>query len=122
MRGFGGGDYKAAWDGDVFTFFDFSKADGGWTEAKLTAGDAAIAHIEYYPRVSDLGRDVKGGKFVGIKADKQEVALGTIAVSPIDGWNSVTVKASGVDVAGVKFEANDGSFGNIGEVKLYTKC
>ena len=122
MEKFGGGNYTAAWDGDVQTFYDYSQADGGWTEAQLTAA-AAITHVEFYPRADFLQRHVVGGKFVGLRADKTEITLGTISHTPMLGWNSVAVSAVAVaEVVRVKYEGADGSFGNIAEIKLYQKC
>ena len=134
MKGFGGGDYKAAWDGDVHTFFDYSQADGGWTEAKLTNGAVTIGHIEYYPRAGFLTRHVEGGRFVGIKADKSEITLATIPSVPKLSWNPLPTaqqtRHAGTqagddslqDVVSVKYEGAPGSFGNIAEIKLYRAC
>ena len=61
QKGFGGGNYTAAWDGDMHTFYDYSKPDGGFTEATLAGGAAAVAHIEFFPRADFLARE-KGGK------------------------------------------------------------
>eukprot|EP01050_Picozoa_sp_SAG11_P016926 SAG11_NODE_2371_length_3446_cov_12.195100_3_plen_320_part_00 len=130
MAGFGGGNFSMAWDGDVRTFYDFSKADGGWTEAKLSAGAATVAHIEFYPRAGFLRRNVKGGKFVGLRAaaegKKTKVAtLGEIDVMPTLGWNVVAMKVTReevADVTSVKYLGADGSYGNIAEIRLYKRC
>ncbi len=141
MKGFGGGDYKTAWDGNVYTFFDYSKADGGWTEAKLTNGAATIGHIEYYPRAGYLTRHIDGGRFVGIKADKSEITLATIPSAPKLSWNPLPVAHANAtasqqwknastraesdgsqDVVSVKYESAPGSYGNIAEIKLYRAC
>ena len=126
MKGYGGGDYRVAWDGDVYTFFDYSKADGGWTEAKLTTGAATIAHIEYYPRAGYLTRHITGGQFIGTRADGSEVALATITTTPTLSWNAVPVPVSASDgsqdVVSVKYESAPGSYGNIAEIQLYFAC
>ena len=59
MKGWGGGDYKVAWDGDVYTFYDYSQANGGWTEGSLTGGAAVISLIEYFPRAGYLTRHIQ---------------------------------------------------------------
>ena len=130
MKGFGGGNYSAAWDGDVRTFYDYSKANGGWTEASiLDTSGATITHIEYYPRAGYLARHIRGGKFVGNQADKNQIPLGTIETTPTLGWNAVTVpmpeggkEAPAGQVASVEFVAADGSYGNIAEIMLYQRC
>ena len=68
--------------------------------------------------------NVQGGKFVGVKADNTEVQLATILVAPTLAWNAVPVNnaASLGEVVSVKFEAADGSYGNIAEIKLYRSC
>jgi hypothetical protein len=125
MKGFGGGDFHAAWDGDVFTFYDYSRADGGWTEAKLMGGKAVtIGHVEFYPRAGMLTRHIVGGKFVGVRADKSELTIATISAVPKLGWNSVDVviEARSAEVEYVKYEGAPGSFGNIAEIRLYRVC
>lgn len=71
-----------------------------------------------------MPHDVQGGKFVGVKADNTEVQLATILVAPTLAWNAVPVNnaASLGEVVSVKFEAADGSYGNIAEIKLYRSC
>eukprot|EP01052_Picozoa_sp_SAG31_P033861 SAG31_NODE_3882_length_3789_cov_1.497561_2_plen_516_part_00 len=123
MVGYGGGNYSAAWDGDVYTFYDYSEANGGWTEA-LVNQPSAIAHIEFYPRAGYLSRMV-GGKFVGVKSDKSIVELGSgITSTPKLGWNKVNMLAEADvgEVVSVKSLGADGSYGNIAEVALYKKC
>merc|ERR1712217_347050 len=53
MSGYGGGDYKMAWDGDTSTFYDYSQADGGWTQASM-ASDSPVTGIKWYPRANFL--------------------------------------------------------------------
>jgi hypothetical protein len=129
MGGFGGGNFSMAWDGDVGTFYDYSKADGGWTEAKLSAGAATVAHIEFYPRADFLTRDIKGGKFVGltvaVDSKSKVVTLGEIDAMPTLGWNVVAMKVTEEeveDVMSVKYQGADGSYGNIAEIRLYKRC
>jgi hypothetical protein len=117
---FGGGNFSLAWDGDVFTFFDLSKPNGGWTEAKLAA-PATITHIEFYPRAGFLNRHVQGGRFVGVKADGIEVHLSAIPKAPTLSWNALAVPAA-AGVSSVKYYGADGSFGNIAEIMLFRKC
>ena len=107
-----------------YTFFDYSKADDGWTESRLTAGAATIAHIEYYPRAGYLTRHITGGKFIGVRADGSEVALATITKTPTLSWNAVSVSVSDgpQDVVSVKYESAPGSYGNIAEIGLYRAC
>ena len=122
MTRFGGGDYTKAWDGDVTTFYDFSNADGGWTQAKLQPA-AAVAMILFYPRAGFLSRHVQGGSFVGRTADGAEVPLGTIARVPLLAWNAVQMQgAAATPVTSVRFNAASGSWGNIAEIAVYTKC
>ena len=126
MSGFGGGNFTAAWDDDVRTFFDYSHANGGWTEASLDGESNAIAHIEFFPRGggSEYMRRAVGGTFVGIKADASSVELGTIAIAPGDHWNTLSIdaKASQEPVVGVRYNSPKGGYGNIAEIKLYKRC
>jgi hypothetical protein len=48
----------------------------------------------------------------------------TIRVAPELAWNAVEVAGgdSGDTVTSVRFNGADGSYGNIGEIKLYRKC
>ena len=48
----------------------------------------------------------------------------TIRVAPELAWNAVEVVGgdSGDKVMSVRFNGADGSYGNIGEIKLYRKC
>ena len=56
---------------------DYHAAEGGWTEATLTA-PAAVSHVEYYPREGFLSRSA-GGRFVGVvKGSLREVTLATM--------------------------------------------
>jgi len=119
MSGYGGGDYTMAWDGDVKTFYDYSKANGGWTQAKLK-NQAAVAKIDYYPRPGFLERHI-GGKFVGIGSDGSTVNLITISKQPTLSWNSLIVSSSKTLTA-IRYNAPDGGYGNIAEIKLYTAC
>merc|ERR1711990_1334917 len=91
MSGYGGGDYKMAWDGDTGTFYDYSQANGGWTQASM-ASQTSVTGIKWYPRANFGSRHV-GGRFVGITADNSEVALATISDAS-DGWNTLSVTAS----------------------------
>jgi hypothetical protein len=116
MSGFGGGDYSMAWDGDVRTFYDFSSADGGWTQAHLST-PGTVAQIQYYPRAGYLDRHV-GGRFVGITPSDDEVLLATIPSSPTVRWNALSVQSSET-FNRVKYEAPDGAYGNIAEIALY---
>jgi inosine-uridine nucleoside N-ribohydrolase len=120
-------------DGDVNTFYDYSKADGGWTEARLSSGATSIAHVFFWPRAGYLDRHVVGGRFVGItRRQQKEVALATITQPPKLGWNGLEVQqesTSGDDddeaaavIESVKFLGADGSYGNIAEIKLLRKC
>jgi hypothetical protein len=63
-----------------------------------------------------------GGTFVGVKTDKTEVPLVTIDNTPTLAWNPLPVSLLAGEVVSVKFEAADGSYGNIAEIKLYRKC
>jgi hypothetical protein len=117
---YGGGDYQAAWDGNVQSFYDYSQSDGGYTQGRL-ATPAIVAHIEFYPRSGFLGRYL-GGRFMGITTDGKHVELARISAAPQDGWNGLDVKAVGDDIKplrSVKFESPSGGFGNIAEIKLY---
>jgi len=116
---YGGDDYSAAWDGFAYTFYDYSEASGGWTSGSLVE-HAAVAAIEYFPRSNYPGRSV-GGQFVGITLDGTEVLLSTISAQPIQGWNTLRITVEHV-LKGVVYRAPPGSFGNIAEIRLYTKC
>lgn len=113
---FGGGDYSKAWDGDVRTFYDFSSANGGWTQAQLSS-PGSVSQIQYYPRSGFLDRHV-GGRFVGITRSGDEVPLATISSSPNLRWNSLSVRSTDV-IAAVKYEAPAGGYGNIAEIAIY---
>jgi hypothetical protein len=117
MSGFGGGDYKAAWDGNVNSFYDYSQSDGGYTQATLSM-PAVVGHIEFYPRSDFLDRHV-GGKFVGITSDGEQVALADIGSTPQNGWNGLSVSSSQT-LHSVKYESPNGGYGNVAEIKLYT--
>jgi len=117
MSGFGGGDYKAAWDGDVNSFYDYSQSDGGWTKATLATA-AVIGHIEFYPRSDFLERHV-GGKFIGITSDGGQVTLATVTSAPKSSWNGLMV-GSGETITAIKYESPAGGYGNIAEIKAYT--
>ena len=68
LLGSGAGNFTAAWDGYVQTFFDLPYPDGGWTQASL-AHEQLIARIEWWPRAGFLDRPL-GGQFVGLTASK----------------------------------------------------
>lgn len=119
MSGYGGGDYTMAWDGNINTFYDYSSANGGWTQAELKS-QSAIAQIDYYPRSGFLERHV-GGQFVGIASDGSTVNLATISQQPTLGWTSLKVSSSKTLTA-VRYNAPDGGYGNIAEIKLYAAC
>jgi hypothetical protein len=119
MTDYGGGDHTMAWDGNVNTFYDYSWANGGWTRAELNS-QAVIAQIHYYPRSGFLERYV-GGQFVGVASDGSTVTLATISQQPSLGWTSLTVSSSKMLTA-VRYNAPDGGYGNIAEIKLYTAC
>lgn len=119
MGGYGGGDYKAAWDSDVNTFYDFSQENGGWTQASLDS-NVPVSGIRYYPRAGFLQRSV-GGRFVGVADSGKETNLATISKSPTLGWNVLNVK-SGDKFSSVKYYAPDGGYGNIAEIEVYTPC
>jgi len=118
MSGYGGGDYKMAWDGNTNTFYDYSQANGGWTQASLSS-HSAVTGIKWYPRANFNSRHV-GGRFVGVTADNREVTLATIS-DVSDGWNTISVKQSEV-VTSVKYYSPDGGYGNIAEIEVYTPC
>jgi hypothetical protein len=120
MSGFGGGDYSAAWDGDVNSFFDYSRENGGWTQATLDQS-SVVAHIEFYPRGGEFLDRHTGGRFVGITASGQEVDLATISSRPNNGWNGLSVSTSD-SVNAVKYYSPDGGYGNIAEIKAYSAC
>ena len=105
----------------MFTFFDFSEEDGGWTETRFTGGPAVVAHIEFYPRAGYESRS-KGGTFVGVNADKTEVKLATITSPPTLAWNAVPLIKHSTEVVGVKYVGPSGSWCNVGEIKVYRKC
>merc|ERR1719487_1501286 len=88
MSGYGGGDYKMAWDGNTKTLYDYSQANGGWTEASM-GKHTIVTGIKWYPRANMLSRHV-GGRFVGVTADNHEVALATISDTK-NGWNTLHV-------------------------------
>lgn len=117
MTGYGGGDYKAAWDGNVNTFYDYSNSDGGYTQAKM-ANPAVIGHIEFYPRSGFLERHI-GGKFIGITTSGEQVTLASIGSTPAGGWNGLRVTSSQQFIV-VRYESPSDGYGNIAEVKLYT--
>lgn len=125
MPGFGGGNYTAAWDGDVRTFFDYSRADGGWTQASLRDGEAAVAHLEFYPRTgAQYAARAVGGKFVGVKPDGSSIELAEVSAAPGERWNPVEVgsAAAKARLTGVRFDSPDGGYGNVAEIKLYRRC
>merc|ERR1712137_1015972 len=117
MSGFGGGDYKAAWDGDINSFYDYSERDGGWTRATLATA-AIIGHIEFYPRSDFLERYV-GGKFIGITSAGDQVTLATVTSTPKSSWNGLLV-GSGETITAIEYESPAGGYGNIAEIKAYT--
>jgi hypothetical protein len=119
MSGYGGGDYKMAWDGNTNTFYDYSNANGGWTEASM-ASQASVTGIKWYPRSQFLSRHV-GGRFVGVTPNNQEVGLVTITKAR-DGWNILNVTAGNDKFSSVKYYAPDGGYGNIGEIEVYIPC
>jgi len=119
MSGYGGGDYKMAWDGNPDTFYDYSQANGGWTQASL-ATQASVTGIKWYPRANFLSRHV-GGRFVGVDADNKETELATIADTN-DGWNTISVSAGSDTFSSVKYYSPDGGYGNIAEIEVYAPC
>jgi hypothetical protein len=119
MSGYGGGDYKMAWDGNTRTFYDYSKADGGWTQASM-ASDAPVTGIRWYPRENFLSRHV-GGRFVGVASNNEEVGLATIEVAK-DGWNILNVTAGSDKFHSVKYYAPNGGYGNVAEIEVYVPC
>merc|ERR1711998_470370 len=110
----------AAWDNDVNTFFDYSKANGGWTEAllKLTTGPVSVTHLEFYPRTGNYLSRVVGGTFLGIKADNTSFTLGNIRVEPGAHWNMLSIDADvpQQEVVGVRYNSPNGGYGNIAEI------
>jgi hypothetical protein len=130
--GHGGGNFTLAWDDDVFTFYDFNAADGGWTMATMVK-PTTISHIEYYPRDGFLSRSA-GGNFIGISSGHgEEVTLATITTTPTLGWRGLQVvpppgatagtaagTAAVAEFVAVKYVAPDGGFGNIAEIKIFT--
>jgi len=118
MPGYGGGDYKMAWDGDVKTFYDFVQANGGWTQASM-GSLASVTAIRWYPRANFLSRHV-GGRFVGVTAGNDEVGLATISDAS-DGWNTLHVTQND-QVTSVKYYSPDGGYGNIAEIEVYAPC
>merc|ERR1712232_65413 len=118
MSGYGGGDYKMAWDGDTSTFYDYSQADGGWTQATLSS-QTSVTGIKWYPRANFLSRHV-GGRFVGVTTSNDEVTLATIADAN-DGWNTLAITQSG-EFTSVKYYSPAGGYGNIAEIEVYKPC
>jgi hypothetical protein len=113
---FGGGDYTMAWDGNTETFFDYSKANGGYTTAKLDH-EASISSIRFFPRSQYLERCI-GGRFVGITAAGQQVPLARISEFPSLTWNLLNVTET-VKITSVQYEAPDGASGNMAEIEVY---
>jgi hypothetical protein len=118
MSGYGGGDYQMAWDDNTDTFYDYSQANGGWTQASM-GSQASLTGIKWYPRANFLSRHV-GGRFVGVTADNDEVTLATISDAS-DGWNTLRVNQND-KFTSVKYYSPDGGYGNIAEIKVYVPC
>lgn len=108
-----------AWDGNTETFYDYSEADGGWTQANM-ASPGAVTGIKWYPRANFLSRHM-GGRFVGVTADNKEVHLVTITDIQT-GWNTLTVAVGNDTLNSVKYYSPNGGYGNIAEIELYGPC
>merc|ERR1711862_150120 len=102
---YGGGDYTMAWDGDTITFFDYSTANGGYTEAKLEY-EAPLSSIRYFPRGEFIEGRYAGGTFVGITAAGTELLLATIVEDPFLNWALLNVSAS-EKVTSVRYNSPD---------------
>jgi len=113
---YGGGDFTKAWDGDTTTFYDYTKANGGFTEAKLPA-ESPVTSIMYFPRSQYLDR-YTGGTFVGYTAAGSEVLLATIADDPSLRWNLLNVSNT-TKVTTVRYNSPDDGFGNMAEIEVY---
>jgi hypothetical protein len=127
-------DWSRAWDGDVFSYYDLSQPNGGWTQAAIAGQPRSLSRIDYYPRANFLERS-RGGRFMGILAsatgggdgDGEMVELARITTMPTLGWNPLNVSGSvggwsgrAPEVSAVRYVAADGSYGNIGEILLFS--
>ena len=117
----GANTFNKVFDGNTSTYFDYSKADGGYAGLDFGAGKQLYVNtISFWPR-SGWGSRMVGGKFQGSNtADFSSgvVDLYTIPSSPVDNqWTTVTITPS----AGFRYvryySAPDGNC-NVAEIKF----
>jgi hypothetical protein len=120
---FGGGDFTKAWDSDTATFYDFTKADGGFTEATTASrADRSISCLRFFPRAQYIAGRYEGGTFIGFTSAGKAVPLATITETPSLSWQLLNVSDSSSPaekVVRVRYNSPDGGFGNMAEIEVY---
>jgi hypothetical protein len=73
-------------------FYDYSSADGAYTEAKFEH-EASVSCIRFFPRAQYINGRYKKGTFVGYTAAGEKVLLATIIEAPSVRWELLNVSA-----------------------------
>ncbi|UOQ44049.1 carbohydrate-binding protein [Halobacillus salinarum] len=117
-----GGEFDKAFDGDIHTFYDYSKANGGYTGIDLGEDNQAVVkEFRYYPRAGYTERMV-GGKIQGSNISPTEgfVDLYTINSNPELSWNVVQLTTD-KSYRYLRYVSPDGGYGNIAELEFFTE-
>jgi hypothetical protein len=116
-----GREYCKATDGEIATFYTYSKPNGAYTGLRFQY-PRSIAKIRYYPRVGHTEQMV-GGVFQGATQPdfSDAVNLHTVPSTLSAGWNEVNIQnptpAPVYDY--VRYLGPNGSYGNIAEMEFY---
>ena len=112
---------KAAFDGDLTTYFDAAQSNGAWTGLDLGSdNDAVVTEIRFCPRKGFASR-MNGGRFQGAatRAFTNAVTLYTIAEDPAEAtMTSVTIEEP-TAFRYLRYIGPDGGNCNVAEVQFF---